>query len=71
VAAAKAGPFQEHYDALVAKGMRPEMPGVTTAAYSCNKPAMALPSISMASAFLPRSTRTRLIVNNIGDGLSS
>ena len=31
VAAAKAGPFQEYYDALVAKGMRPEMARLTLA----------------------------------------
>ena len=31
VAAAKAGPFQEYYDALVAKGMRPEMKRLTLA----------------------------------------
>jgi transposase len=31
VAAAKAGPFQEYYHALVAKGMRPEMARLTLA----------------------------------------
>jgi hypothetical protein len=31
VAAAKAGPFQEFYDALVAKGIRPEMARLTLA----------------------------------------
>ena len=31
VAAAKAGPFQEYYDALVAKGIRPEMARLTLA----------------------------------------
>ena len=31
VAAAKAGPFQEFYDALIAKGIRPEMARLTLA----------------------------------------
>ena len=31
VAAAKAGPFQEFYDALLAKGIRPEMARLTLA----------------------------------------